>query len=131
MTTTEGNVLIATYMEDEYIDGTDVYIYDQSYKQDPEYLHRGYKSWKPSELRYDNDWNWLIPVCAKIYDHLQEIKKKTVRDQQGQDRWSDCATQRAILKEAIASLDINNVWNIVLQCIETINKYKTVEDADK
>lgn len=63
MTVDEGNRVIAEYMEDEYVEHSDSWIYPGT--EDPEYLYRSHKSWRTNELRYSKDWNWIIPVAIK------------------------------------------------------------------
>jgi hypothetical protein len=63
MTTTENNKLIAEFMGILNIDDTKYIETLKEMKSNGLYFEQGYMT---SELKYDTDWNWLMPVVEKI-----------------------------------------------------------------
>lgn len=108
MNTTEGNKIIAKYMDvprtrTQFADGTYGYMM-------PSNLHE-------DELKYHKSWDWLIPVFEKIHnEHKMKIpdSPETVTN-----------SYTRILREwRVLSFNKQSLWEAIVEFIVELNKQK-------
>lgn len=94
------NKLIAEYMGLKFDKGT---MYNMGYD-----VFADGDLWRTHQLRYHNDWNWLMPVVEKILD----ISFQDEGDAEDFYSIRDCIP------------DINHTYKAVVEFIKQYNKYE-------
>lgn len=98
MTTTEGNKLIAHFMKLGKLDENIYAIFIPEISSETLFL-------PADQLRFDDKWNWIIPVVQKCRD---------INDYQAHQHYKP-------IEIMLCSLDIQGVWATVVEFIQWYN----------
>jgi hypothetical protein len=98
------NILIAEFMGINHLDD-DKYINNlKEMKAEGLYFEQGYMT---SELKFDTDWNWLMPVVKKCREESND-----------EDSYWEA------IYYSLVDLDIDSVYNAVVEFIKWYNENK-------
>ena len=103
MRTTEGNVLIADFIDlskQDKSNGGKFYLYESP--ETGEYI-------EPEELKYDSSWDWLMPVVGKIINDLGVHEESEFM---------------VCVKYNLSAVQLDAVWLNVIKFIQWHNEQK-------
>jgi hypothetical protein len=109
------NILIAEFMGINHLDD-DKYINNlKEMKAEGLYFEQGYMT---SELKFDTDWNWLMPVIRKIEELGNDVLITTNYIQISFDE----GEQFIVIDDL--NIKIDSVYNAVVEFIKWYNENK-------
>lgn len=127
----EGNEIIARFDGAKFNGGTT--LVQDEWCQITE-LEKGFKTlhyvegvtnglWTSNVLRYDTDWNWLIPICQRLlFEIKMEIEQDPFAILGGDDeRKKELRRTRNKIEQSLLSMKIEVLHPIIVDGIKLIN----------
>lgn len=122
----EGNKMIAEFMGAIFHKNWTSEIYKEPFDTYEFRVHPtefASKFWMPGELRYNREWNWLMPVVEKIEGLDGGKYQGVISGKYAKIGWYDELS-------ATASTKIEATLNMVIQFIKWYNKEQGVKEGD-